>query len=353
LTTVIDPPAGRYPIQSPDEQTNPTLEARTRIYADLRREVKSQGILDRSPVFYAAMIPFSFLGYAATLYAFFVLDGALLLLLTACAFAFFTAQLAGIMHDCGHRAVFAGTRMNDIAGTIASGVIGMAFSSWRWRHNQHHAHVNVRDKDPDAFIPFLATSREIRDSKVGVERRLIRWQALYYYPLGGLVSFSNRLGTLSYFVKHRSRRLLVEFVIYLPAMFVLFVAPFAFFPIEKALFVFLAAHLVTGVYLANCFAPNHKAMPIFEDASNMSFIEMQVRGSRSVRGGLATTTMLVGLNLQIEHHLFPSCPRNKLQRLTSLVKHACVEADIEFVEQGYVETSRAILANLSSVAREP
>jgi fatty acid desaturase len=83
----------------------------------------------------------------------------------------------------------------------------------------------------------------------------------------------------------------------------------------------------------------------------MSFLEQQVITSRDITGGPLTDLALVGLNYQIEHHLFPTCPRNKLKLLTPYVQDVCRRMNLEFTTVGIVETNRMILRELRAVAQ--
>jgi fatty acid desaturase len=69
-----------------------------------------------------------------------------------------------------------------------------------------------------------------------------------------------------------------------------------------------------------------------------------------VSGGLFTDIGLVGLNHQVEHHLFPTCPRNKLARLQPFVMRACEDLGIDYVEQSFIETNRSILGKLNAAS---
>jgi fatty acid desaturase len=129
------------------------------------------------------------------------------------------------------------------------------------------------------------------------------------------------------------------------------VSPFALFSIEKALFVFSLVHVSTGVYLANCFAPNHKGMPRVENGVAISFLEQQVITARNVSGGWLTDFLLGGLNHQVEHHLFPGTPRNKLRPLRPYVRRMCEEMGLQYTDVSLIETNRVLLRELSAVAR--
>ncbi|HLF71354.1 MAG TPA: acyl-CoA desaturase [Dehalococcoidia bacterium] len=327
----------------------PSVLDGARIYAKLKSEVRAAGILSKSYSFYIPLILVAITGYLLSAWAIFALDSYPLLVLACLGFTFFTVQLAGVMHDSGHRAVFSSVRSNEILGAVCCGLIGMVFDNWRTRHNIHHAFPNQEGKDPDLEIPLIATSARLYARKSPLQRALMPYQAYYYFPLGALASFSNRLGSLSYFRHRRSRNDLSRFAIYLPAVVFLFVLPFALFSPAKALFVLSIVHITSGIYLANCFAPNHKGMAIISSNSTMSFIERQVMTSRNVRGGLLTDILLVGLNRQVEHHLFPNCPRNKLHLLRPYVMNACKALGLNYVEAGIIETNRDILRQLRGV----
>jgi fatty acid desaturase len=328
-----------------------TVAEATRAYSHLKAEVARAGLFERSLRFYAFLTLFAFGGYAASACAIAVLDQPALLGLACLSFSFFSVQVAGLMHDSGHRAVFASVRNNDILGYASAALLGMVFDNWKTRHNMHHAHPNQEDLDPDMEIPFIATSGETLTRKTGLQRWLLRFQAYYYFPLGSVVSFSNRLGTVSYFLRNRSLGEAWKLALYAGGILLLFASPFLVFSLEKAIFVFLLVHLSTGVYLANCFAPNHKGMPVVVPGETFSFLEQQVITSRNVRGGFLTDVLLVGLNHQVEHHLFPYTPRNKLGRLQPYVRAACREAGIPYTEVGLVETNRILLGELHAVGR--
>jgi fatty acid desaturase len=316
-------------------------------------QVREAGLLRKSVSFYIPSLIFAFGGYFATGWAIVSLTDYGLLALACLGFAFFSVQIAGLMHDSGHRAISDSTLVNNLVGLLTSGAIAMVFSNWMERHNTHHSNSNRVGKDPDLEIPLIATSVAMYERKRGIQRLLTPYQAYYYYPLGAIVGLSNRLGTITFFFRnHSSWQNLWQFVAYATGIAILFVAPFLMFPLDKALFVFTVVHLAAGVYMANCFAPNHKGMPQLDQDEAMSYFEQQVVTSRNVRGGFLTDLLLVGLNYQIEHHLFPYCPRNKLRQVQPYVKRMCGELGVPYTEVSIVETNRAILRQMQQVSRE-
>ena len=328
-----------------------TVAQGTAAYARLKTEATRAGIFKRSLTYYAVMVAFAFAGYALSVWGIVETESYPLLALACLSFSFFSVQAAGLMHDSGHRAVFDSKLNNDRLGYVCSGLLGMVFDNWKTRHNMHHAHPNQEDMDPDMEIPFIATNEDLYLKKGLLQRWFVKYQAFYYYPLGSIVSFSNRLGSISYFRDARSDRSLWKLALYLAGVSFLFVSPFVVFPLAKALFVFVIVHVTTGIYLANCFAPNHKGMPQVAAGAVISFLEQQVTTARNVRGGLFTDLYLVGLNYQTEHHLFPYTPRNKLHLLQPLVREVCAGLGITYTEVGLIQTNRMLIAELHGVPR--
>jgi fatty acid desaturase len=323
-----------------------------KIYAGLKSQVSAAGILDRSVVYYLPTLSSAFGGFFASLYAVYALDAFAPLALACLAFAFFSVQVAGLMHDAGHRCVFNSKRGNDLLGYASCFLTGAVFESWRWHHNTHHAYPNQVDKDPDMEIPFIAASAELYRSKTGIQRFAARWQVYYYHSLGLFVSISNRLGMSTFFFKKRTRHLPLKVALYLPAIIVFFPLPFFIFPLAKALFVFAIVHATSGVYLANVFAPNHKGMRQIAADEKLSFLEQQVITARNVSGGWLLNYVMLGLNYQTEHHLFPTTPRKKLRLLTPYVRRACAEAGITYTDVGIIATNRVLLKSLGDATRK-
>jgi fatty acid desaturase len=130
-----------------------------------------------------------------------------------------------------------------------------------------------------------------------------------------------------------------------------FVVPILVFPLSKALLVLATVHITMGLYLSNVFAPNHKGMPQVAPRARISFLEQQVLTTRNVRPGLFTDLVHMSLNYQIEHHLFPTCPRRNLKRLTPYVLRACEDLGLPYTQVSFVESHRRIVSRLAWVAR--
>jgi len=104
------------------------------------------------------------------------------------------------------------------------------------------------------------------------------------------------------------------------------------------------------------FAPNHKGMAIVPRESKMDFLRKQVLTSRNITGGVPVTSLMGGLNYQIEHHLFPSMPRPALARAREIVKEHCEQQAVPYTETTLVRSYGIVINYLNRVglsARDP
>jgi fatty acid desaturase len=114
-------------------------------------------------------------------------------------------------------------------------------------------------------------------------------------------------------------------------------------PLQALVFV-VVQQSVFGLYLGCSFAPNHKGMPILDDATSGDFFRRQVLTARNITGGRVLTAAFGGLNYQIEHHLFPSMPSRNLRSCRPIVKDFCAARGVDYCEKhlfgSYVQALR-------------
>jgi fatty acid desaturase len=122
-------------------------------------------------------------------------------------------------------------------------------------------------------------------------------------------------------------------------------------------FAFLGVQLaVFGVYMGASFAPNHKGMAVVPEGSRIDFLSKQVLTSRNISGGTPMSTLMGGLNYQIEHHLFPSMPRPHLARARELVREHCRTHGVPYTETTLLRSYGIVVRYLNRVglaARDP
>jgi fatty acid desaturase len=320
-------------------------------YRQLRQSVIQAGLLDRQYVYYLFLTLFVLFGFFVSLYYVITVKSILQLIFWSMTIGFFAVQFGGLLHDTGHRSVFKSTKWNDFFGHIFGALTAMGYSQWKVKHNAHHAHTNEEDGDPDIELPLLSFSEKRLNEKNKIVRFLVKYQAFLYYPLGSLVVFSTRITTLRYMVRNFKPKMWWEVCLYVISFLGWFVLPFIFFDFTKAFVFIVIANLTAGFYLLNVFAPNHKGMPYIEKGKKFSFLEQQVMTSRNIFGGALTDFVYMGLNYQIEHHLFPDCPRNKLRHIRPHIMKLSKKLGLEYTEVSIIESNRMILSELHTVSK--
>jgi fatty acid desaturase len=231
---------------------------------------------------------------------------------------------------------------------VGNALIGLSFGWWVPKHSAHHAHPNEMGRDPDIGEGVvLASSGAPGNERGSLASWLARWQAPLFFPLMLLRSTGLHVLGIKRLLGRRDRASAVEAsLITLHAALYLTVVLWVLSPLKALAFV-AVQQAVFSLYLGISFAPNHKGMPIIDSATAAGFARRQVVTARNVRGGWFTTLMLGGLNYQIEHHLFESMPRPNLRRVQGLVRDFCVETDLGYCEEGFVESFRQIVQHLS------
>ncbi|MCP3783440.1 acyl-CoA desaturase [Micromonospora sp. A3M-1-15] len=303
-------------------------------YADLSRQVRAAGLLERRQGHYAVRIGLVVGSYAG-LWALFVSRGeSWWQLAVAVALAVVFAQAGFIGHDAGHRQIARSRRANNLIGILHGNLLtGISYGWWVDKHNRHHAHPNTEGRDPDISVAPLSFTAGQARRRGGLGALFVRHQAYLFFPLlllEGLHLHANsvravlrprplarRPAEAGLLALHLGGYLTTVFLVLSPAQAVAFI---------------LVNQAVLGLYLGCSFAPNHKGMPILGAEDNLDYLRRQVLTSRNVRGGKFVDTALGGLNYQIEHHLFPSMPCPNLRHARPLIRRFCAEHDLDYHE---------------------
>src|SRR5260221_4622479 len=158
--------------------------ARGSEYAELSRQVRQAGLLQRRPGYYACKIAVTIGLLAAGWAAFVVVGDSWWQLAVAVLLAVVFTQIGFLGHDAGHRQVFGSRRASYVAGILLGNLgIGLSYRCWVDKHNRHHAHPNTQDADPDIAVGALAfTAAQARAGR-GVARPVFPHPAYLFFPL--------------------------------------------------------------------------------------------------------------------------------------------------------------------------
>jgi len=324
---------------------------RTNQYAQLKRLIKKNGLLDRQPAYYAGKTAFTLGLLAMSLALLFVLGDTRYQLLNAAYLAFVFAQISLLAHDFGHRQFsFRSPWKNDWLTLILGNLLlGISRQWWIDKHNEHHGHPNQMDLDPDVDIPLLAFEEEQALEKRGFARFVVKYQAALIFPLSLLQAISMLRSSIEFLAAKKAKSTLVEAVticahlaLYLGLLF------WVLEPLQALLFIAVHRGLF-GTYMVSIFAPNHKAMPVLDRDSQLDFLHRQVLTSRNVIAHPITDFWYGGLNYQIEHHLFPRLPRSKLRAAQPIIRGFCRDHSVAYHETSVLQSYKEILRHLHEV----
>jgi fatty acid desaturase len=346
--------ASRQPVRPLPPGQTLTASQRGSDYAQLSRQVREAGLLERRTGRYIWKITVTAALLAAG-WAVFVLVGDSWWQLAVAAFLAVMFTQAGFLgHDAGHRQISGSRRASYILGILVGNLaIGLSYGWWVGKHNRHHAHPNTEGADPDITMKVLAfTATQARASR-GLPRMAFRYQAYLFFPLLLGEAFSVHAASIRALASRDSSRrpaeaalLAIHFAGYLAVVFLVLS------PVKAVVFILVQQGLF-GLYLGASFAPNHKGMPILDANDRSDFLRRQVLTSRNVRGGWLTDLALGGLNYQIEHHLFPSMPRPSLRRSQALIKEFCQQRGLPYCEASLGGSYAQALRYLNTVGKPP
>ncbi|WP_233571535.1 fatty acid desaturase family protein [Cellulomonas triticagri] len=341
----------------------PRQEAATGSYQALSARVRDAGLLDRTPGFYVGLLVALGVALAGLVAGFVLLGDSWFQLLIAGGLGLVLTQFAFVAHEASHRQVLRSGPANDRLGRVlANGVVGISHSWWMTKHSRHHANPNKVGKDPDidmdtlSFLPDQATTRR------GFLAALTRVQGWAFFPLLTLEGLNLHVTSVRSLLtpepgKPRWTRTVALELTTLVLRVGLYVAAVLWFLPLGLGFAFLGVQLaVFGVYMGASFAPNHKGMAIVPAESRLDFLSKQVLTSRNITGGTWMSTLMGGLNYQVEHHLFPSMPRPHLRRAAQIVREHCATHGVPYTETSLVRSYAIVVRYLNEVglsARDP
>ncbi|MDQ4070377.1 MAG: acyl-CoA desaturase [Actinomycetota bacterium] len=321
-------------------------------YRELLTEMRRLGLLDRQYGFYFRLVTLILGGWAAAWLLLVVTGDSWIQLLVAAFFGFLSAHTAFLCHDAGHRQIFRSPRLNDALGLFHGDLLlGMSYGWWVEKHNRHHTHPNQLGKDPDISIKALAFTPEQAKSKESVYRSITRHQDRLLPLLLMCEGVHIHLAGFREIFVRRGRRWPVEAAFDLVHVVVYLTVLFSVLEPGRALAFIVVHKALTGLYLGCVFAPNHKGMPVLDEHEQAEFLYRQTVTSRNLRWPRLADGLLAGVNFQIEHHLFPSMPRNNLRRAQPIVRTFCQQRGYPYKESAIGEMLGEIRGNLVAMAR--
>mmetsp|Transcript_12277 Transcript_12277/g.20346 ORF Transcript_12277/g.20346 Transcript_12277/m.20346 type:complete len:586 (+) Transcript_12277:79-1836(+) len=283
----------------------------------------------------------------------------------------FWQQLAGLGHDLGHSTVTRNFYSDHWLGsTLGCGLMGISTGWWKRSHNCHHVVCNSVEHDPDIqLMPVVAVAKQTFEKPFwssyhsrwfqmdALSRILVSNQHHIFFPLMMVARFN--LYAQSWIMifsreYHMYNRKVEALALTFFASWVLAVALTMNSWTESVLWVLLS-HAVAGILHVQIII-SHWAMDTYHghaynDESDEWYV-MQFKTTMDVDCPAWMDLIHIGLQFQVEHHLYPQVPRHNLRHVKTLVKEICKKHDIEYNSMTFWEAVLKNTANLKATAME-
>lgn len=274
--------------------------------------------------------------------------------LLALAAAFLSTQISLIVHDVLHGQAPRRHRLlrKPMSFLLGNVLVGLSDDWWKPKHDDHHANPNHIDKDPDIASVFFAVDAAQLGKKGRVERFFARHQHWAFFCLITLQAFSFRKASIIFLVFKKTGIVRYVGLAGIGLHFVWYGTFLFLLGIPEGILFAVIHQVVFGVYNSLIFAPNHKGMPIIGPDEKLDSFTSQVITARNVRGGWIFWYVSGGLDLQIEHHLFPWMSRYNLHRAQPIVEQYCNETGTPYTAVGILASYGQWIRQFRSVSRE-
>jgi len=287
--------------------------------------------------------------------------------------------MGALGHDAGH---YAASRRWPWINDVAVWGMSLLCNPVLWQHQHtfaHHSHTNELEHDPDLhhFSTFLRVHRRFRQSQVYQYQanRIFVVFAYTFVVFGtcfwipwGMIQEGSLYGMVEWTDRQRPWRaagLFLHLILYSGMILVL---PFWVADSWWLAAVAVVAHVATSGLLFAVFSQiNHlneasldpdqfaKRNASLEPVLQNSWAVQQVETSNNFCPRSALWHVLSnGLNLQIEHHLFPGLNHCHLHRIQPTVQAVCEEYGVCYKSYGsWSELMQATLSWLDRLSSEP
>ena len=240
-------------------------------------------------------------------------------------FYFLIVQLWFISHDIIHGHYFRGGRKNIFFSRLCGNMlIWLSHSWWMNKHNVgHHVFTNSDIHDTD-----IRDYDEIFTKNTGKSQFYYRYRKILFWFSLSLVYFNLAIHSYIYVIKNKKY---IELFLLLVS-FCLLPAHLMFYFWFSGLLWLFVIYLLVGIHLWLVFCVNHIWMEIIDgkDVKKYSWFDLQTRTSRNICLPKYTRFLFWWLDKQIEHHLFPNVPRNKIYILSDLLKEFTSKHKIKY-----------------------
>lgn len=304
----------------------------------LRAELKSAGVFE--PRELRSWLKIGFLGtcLAGCLWGVATYGVIAALFLVPLAAVFATA-LAMFGHEGSHKSFSSSPSRNAVVANLMFPLFsGLGTLYWHHKHDRlHHGHPNVEGKDPDIKPwPFASTKKDHDESPPG-QRWFQRNQKYLFWPMSLLMSIGMRRSSIMYLAaydKKKTRAWWTEVSLMVVHYVCWAVIPSIIWGPLAGLAVYFSVWAIVGTFLALVFAPAHIGLPVLQD-QNHDWLH-QIETTRNLELPKVISFFFIGLDYQVEHHVFPKIPHGKLPLAASITAAWCKKNGVPYQSTPYL-----------------
>ena len=254
-------------------------------------------------------------------------------------------SIAMLGHEGSHRSFSRSPTRNALLVYLTFPLFsGLGALYWRDKHDRrHHAHPNVEGLDPD-IKPFpFASSRGGHDACGRGQRWFQRvFQRWLFWPMATIMAIGMRRSSLLFLARckrKRDRAWIIELACTTGHYVGWLVIPSFVWGPAAMIGLYLALWGVVGVCLALVFAPAHMGLPIVGEANHDW--QHQLATTRDLELPRAISFFFIGLDYQVEHHLFPRIPHQNLPLAARITQAWCARHGVTHRSEPYLAALRS------------
>lgn len=250
-------------------------------------------------------------------------------------------SIAMIAHEAAHGSLSANKALNQVVLHVVFPLFaGLGAQHWIHKHNHlHHGHPNVDGRDPDIDIWPMALTRSAYDESGRFRQWLQRhFQAYMFWPLTLFLAVMMRMESIRHLVRRFragevNRAVIVDAACLLGHYTLWLAVPMIWLAPLAVLGFYVGMWATGGLLLSLVFAPAHMGLPVVESHDDPWL--HQLASTRDFEMSRALSWFFIGLDHQVEHHLFPRIPHQNLPRAREIARAWCERTGAPFQIIGF------------------
>jgi len=257
--------------------------------------------------------------------------------------AVLSTSTAMMGHEGSHRSFSASPVRNALLVNIAFPLFsGLGALYWHNKHDRlHHGHPNVEGLDPDIKpFPFVSSRGDYERGSPRerwFQRNFQRWA---FWPMSFLMAQGMRRSSILYLLRLPKkqgfdRAWFIEAGCMIAHYSLWIVVPSLIWGPLVAFLVYATLWGLVGVFLALVFAPAHIGLPIMAEQHH-DWLH-QVETTRNLELPRFVSYFFIGLDYQVEHHLFPKITHQNLPRAAAITADWCKRHGVPYQSVPYLD----------------